>query len=226
MMGNVFDYYNELVKIIPLGYDDNSKYLAIVTMEGVIEYTIYTDGTVEINNTDYFAFSTETDNIWNYINGGNLVTNYQLQQCDSTIRQDFDSYFTDIYNTIDDAVSYIENDAIGGKLEEYDTSIKGYINNNCVTNQALDDFATETISFVEQSLNDFSDTCDEQFINNTELEEYDTSIKNHITNETNTLKNSINTDFSNFATYVETNFATKDQLDNALGDIESLLGGI
>jgi hypothetical protein len=222
-------YANDLVKLLLDGYDaDNDiKYLLVTRSDGQgYAYEIHGDGSVVVIDGFNFAVSTEIDNIWSYINGGNLVTNYQLQQCDSTIRQDFDSYFTDVYNTIDGAVSYIENDVIGGKLEEYDTSIKGYINNNCVTNQALDDFATETISFVEQSLNDFADTCDEQFVSNTELEEYDTSIKNHITNETNTLKNSINTDFSNFATYVETNFATKDQLDNVLGDIESLLGGI
>lgn len=234
MMGNVFGYHNELVKIIPLGYDDNGKYLAIVTMEGIIEYTIYTDGTVEINNQCYYAPSTDIQSIWDYMNS-NLVTNSQLNQYDGTIKRYIGNELTNVYNTIDNVVSFVEqslNDFANTcdeqfvnntELEEYDTSIKSHINNEISNvNQNINDLATT----IEQNFNDFADDIENNFITNDQLEEYDTSIKNHITNETNTLKNSINTDFSNYTTYVETNFATKDQLDNVLGDIESLLKNI
>lgn len=215
-------YANDLVKLYLNGYDADSgmKWLLVVRSDGqAYAYEIHGDGTIATIESFNLVFSTDIDNIWNHMNN-NLVSNNQLQQYDSTIRQDFDSDLTNVYNTIDGAVSYIENDVIGGKLEEYDTSIKGYINNNCVTNQALDDFANNTTSFVEQSLNDFADTCEEQFINNTELEEYDTSIKSHINNEISNvnqdisdLATAIEQNFNDFADDIENNFITNDQLE-------------
>lgn len=106
------------------------------------------------------------------------------------------------------------------QLQQYDNEIKGYINNNYITNQTLDDVANDIVSFVEQSLNDFADTCEEQFIDNTELEEYDTSIKSHINNEISNvnqdisdLATAIEQNFNDFADDIENNFITNDQLE-------------
>ena len=107
-----WDYYhNDLVKIYTLGYDEsfNIVSLAVIKLDGYTSvYEIHrNDGTINRVEQYEFAHSTDISNIWTHINK-ELVNNTQFNQYKTQVNNNFNN----VYTTIDDAVSYIENDVI------------------------------------------------------------------------------------------------------------------
>lgn len=108
-----WDYYhNDLVKIYTLGYDEsfNIVSLAVIRLDGYTSvYEIHrNDGTINSVEQYEFAHSTDISNIWTHINK-ELVNNTQFNQYKTQVNNNFNN----VYQTIDDAVSYIENELIG-----------------------------------------------------------------------------------------------------------------